>query len=92
MISKMVKKLYKRIAKTGIFRHLLLPGLRPHVVAFETKHQTFFKLMLGRRVVGRCDKGQGTWRIRFPFHLFVDESALPILCLSKENTGKKSSE
>ncbi len=92
MIAKVLKKLYKRVAKAGIFRHLLLPGIRPHVVAFETKHQTYFKLMMGRRVVGRCDKRRGTWHIRFPFHLFVDESALPIRCLSKENAGKKARE
>jgi signal peptidase I len=92
MIAKVLKKLYKRIAKTGIFRHLLVPGHRPHVVAFETKHQTYFKLMMGRRVVGRCDRRQGTWRIRFPFHLFVDETALPTLCSSKENPGKKARE
>jgi len=92
MIAKVLKRLYDHLAKTGIFRHLLLPGLRPHVVAFQTKHQTYFKLMIGRRVVGRCNKRQGTWRIRYPFHLFVDESTLPKLSLRKENAEKKARE
>ena len=89
MIAKVLKRLYYRLAKTGIFRRLMLPGFRPHVVAFQTKHQTYFKLMMGRRVVGRCSRRQGTWRIRFPFHLFVDESTLPKLSRHKENAEKK---
>jgi signal peptidase I len=85
MIAKMLKRLYHRIARTGIFRRLLLPRFKPQVVAFQTKHQTYFKLMMGRRVVGRYNRRQGTWRIRFPFHLFVDESTLQKQWLHKEN-------
>jgi hypothetical protein len=92
MIAKVLRKLYYRIAKAGIFRRLLLPRLRPHVVAFRTKHQTYFKLMIGRRVVGRCNRRLGMWRIRYPFHLFVDESTLPKLYLGKEIAQKKAKE
>jgi hypothetical protein len=56
----------------------LLPrpaGLR--VISIRRESGEEHKLLWGRRTIGRRLPGESRWRIRRPFKLFVDETALP---------------
>ncbi len=68
---------YRALARSGLFRVLLPPALRPRVVTFERDGAREMQLVLGRRIIGRRSAGVGTWTIRRPFRLFVDEQSLP---------------
>lgn len=68
---------YRALARSGLFRVLMPPALRPRVVTFERDGAREMQLVLGRRIIGRRSAGAGRWTIRRPFRLFVDEQALP---------------
>lgn len=68
---------YRVLARCGIFRALLPPPLRPRVIAFERDGAREMQLVLGRRIIGRRSADAGTWTIRRPFRLLVDEQSLP---------------
>lgn len=68
---------YEALARWGGLRRLLPARLAPRVVASVEGNRLYFDLRLGRRLVGSYDPQQQRWEIRRPFHLLVDESALP---------------
>jgi len=68
---------YRGLAQIGIFRAVLPPALRPRVITFERDGAREMQLVLGRRIIGRRPADTGTWTIRRPFRVFVDEQALP---------------
>jgi signal peptidase I len=68
---------YRSLARSGLFRALLPPALRPRVITFERDGAREMQLVLGRRIIGRRPAGAGSWKIRRPFRIFVDEQALP---------------
>jgi len=68
---------YRALARCGLFRVLLPPAFRPRVVTFERDGSREMQLVVGRRIIGRRSAGSGTWTIRRPFRIFVDEQALP---------------
>ncbi|MBP8695260.1 MAG: signal peptidase I [Syntrophobacterales bacterium] len=68
---------YRGLARCGFFRALLPPAIRPRVITFERDGAREMQLVLGRRIIGRRPPGAGTWTIRRPFRVFVDERALP---------------
>ena len=77
LASHILNPCYRGIARSGLFRALLPPALRPRIVIFERDGAREMQLVLGRRVIGRRPAGAGTWTIRRPFRVFVDEQALP---------------
>lgn len=68
---------YRALAATRILRRLLPNHFRPLLVRFRAnRFGEEFKLLLGRREVGRYDPKDNRWRIRRPYRLLVDEHAL----------------
>ncbi len=77
LASHVLNPCYRGIARSGLFRALIPPALRPRVITFERDGEREMQLVLGRRIIGRRPAGAGVWIIRRPFRLFVDEQALP---------------
>ena len=77
LASHVLNPCYRGLARSGLFRALLPPALRPRVVTFERDGAREMQLVLGRRIIGRRPAGAGAWTIRRPFRIFVDEQALP---------------
>lgn len=69
-------KLYSLLAGIGPFDRLLPARLRPRLVRFDVRCRVFLKLLMGRQTVGQYDDQLGTWRIRRPFRLFVNEQTI----------------
>jgi len=77
LASYLLAPCYRVLARCGIFRAILPSALRPRVVMFERDGAREMQLVLGRRIIGRRPADTGTWTIRRPFRVFVDERALP---------------
>jgi signal peptidase I len=77
LASHVLNPCYRGLARSGLFRALLPPALRPRVITFERDGAREMQLVLGRRIIGRRPAGAGSWTIRRPFRIFVDEKALP---------------
>jgi signal peptidase I len=77
LASNVLSPCYRGLARSGLFRALIPPALRPRVITFERDGQREMQLVLGSRIIGRRPAGAGAWAIRRPFRLFVDEQALP---------------
>ena len=77
LASHVLSPCYRGLARSGLFRALLPPSLRPRVITFERDGAREMQLVLGRRIIGRRTAGDGAWTIRRPFRIFVDEQALP---------------
>jgi hypothetical protein len=77
LASHVLNPCYRGLARSGLFRVLLPPALRPRVITFERDGAREMQLVLGRRIIGRRPAGAGSWTIRRPFRIFVDEKALP---------------
>jgi hypothetical protein len=77
LASHVLNPCYRGLARSGHFRALLPPALRPRVITFERDGAREMQLILGRRIIGRRPAGAGAWTIRRPFRIFVDEKALP---------------
>lgn len=77
LASHVLNPCYRGLARSGICRALLPPALRPRVITFERDGQREMQLVLGRRIIGRRPAGAGSWKIRRPFRILVDEQTLP---------------
>lgn len=77
LASHVLHPCYRGLARSGLFRALLPPALRPRVITFERDGAGEMQLVLGGRVIGRRPAGAGAWTIRRPYRIFVDEQALP---------------
>ena len=77
LASHVLNPCYLGLARSGLFRALLPPALRPRVITFERNGQREMQLVLGRRIIGRRPVGAGAWTIRRPYRLLVDEQILP---------------
>jgi len=73
-----LRGLYHVLTDFVIPKRALKSILKPRVLVFQRPAGTEIILTLGRsgRVVGRRLPGQGAWRIRRPFSLFIDEAAI----------------
>ncbi len=67
---------YRGLARTGLGNRLLPVPLRPSMVAFGSSPRQHLKLVWGQSEIGHYDGRAGQWKIRLPFRLIVDESAL----------------
>lgn len=77
MASYILYPCYRALSRSGLFRAFLPAALRPRVVTYERDGAREMQLVLGKRIIGRRPTGAGTWTIRRPFRIFVDEQALP---------------
>ncbi len=76
-ISRACQPVYRRLARTGIFRKTLSRWIKTHVICFRRRDGIEMQLFMGRRIIGRCCPGRTDWHIRRPFRLFVNELSLP---------------
>jgi signal peptidase I len=79
LASHVLNPCYRGIARSGLFRALIPPALRPRVITFERDGQREMQLVLGRRIIGRCVPGEEKWKIKRPFRLIIREEFLPNL-------------
>lgn len=77
LASHVLHPCYRIMVRSGLVRTLLPPALRPRVIMFERDGQREMQLILGRRIIGRRPAGSGSWTIRRPFRIFVDEHSPP---------------
>jgi signal peptidase I len=77
LASHVLNPCYRGLARSGLFRAVLPPAVRPRVITFERDGQRELQLVLGRHIIGRRPAGAGAWSIRRPFRIFIDEQALP---------------
>jgi hypothetical protein len=75
--QRLVDPAYEALARWGGLRRLLPARLAPRVVASVENDLLYFDLWIGQRMVGHYDPQQQQWEIQRPFHLLVDEGALP---------------
>ena len=75
--SPVLNPLYQALSRRGWIARLLPPSLRPRVVVFQVHGHDHYRLLLGRRVIGRYEELPQQWRIQRPFHLLVEGKALP---------------
>ena len=83
-VSTLLRPVYGRMTRSGIFRRGLPFQIRTRVLSFERPEGTELQVLMGRWMIGRWLPGMSRWHIRRPFSLFVDEGSLP------ENPGKGS--
>lgn len=76
-IGAIVRPLYRYLAAAGTLRRFVSLDAKVRVIAVSRAGAAEHKLLWGSRVIGRCVAPAGTWEIRRPFRLFVDEAALP---------------
>ena len=76
-VSPTLHPFYRALETSGVVRRLLPANVRPLAVSFETATGSRWKLMFGRREVGRYDHETGRWLICRPYRLLVDERTLP---------------
>jgi len=75
--SPLLHPLYQALCRRGWIARLLPAPFRPRVVVFQVRGRPHFRLLLGKRIIGRYDDHRNQWLIQRPFHLIVDGRALP---------------
>ena len=73
----MMRPLYRVLSSTGGLARLLPASFGPRVVVFRENGKDRFRLLMGRRVIGRFEEKENLWRIRSPYRLMVDVRTLP---------------
>ena len=68
---------YHHFARKVMPRRWLFPLLRPKLLCLHRPDGLEWKLFAGRRQIGFLPPCAGSWRIRRPYLLMIDESALP---------------
>jgi len=75
--SRVLRAPYHALARGGVIARFLPAPFRPRVVVFRHKDHDQFRLMLGRRLIGRYDAPTRHWQIQAPFRVLVAARALP---------------
>jgi signal peptidase I len=79
-----LRRAYRAVARSDVARRALFgrwqQRLQPKIVYFKGDGRYPMSLRLGRRTIGRFDGWTGTWLIRAPYRLFIDELRLPRSC------------
>jgi signal peptidase I len=76
-VAHFLYPIYDGLAKSGLLRRCLGKRLTVRVVSYARPTGVELALFLGNRHVGKLEAGAEQWRIRAPWRLFVDETALP---------------
>jgi hypothetical protein len=77
LVWPLVEPGYRALAEWGGLRRALPSRLKPRLAAPQTLGDSGLRLYMGKHLVGRYRIMQHYWEIQRPFHLFVDEAALP---------------
>ncbi len=64
---------------TPAITHILPGRWKPRIVLFSSRNTRIMRLFFGASVAGEFNTKRGTWTIRFPFRLLVNETALPLI-------------
>ncbi len=75
-VRRPIWQVYRLLSWSGIFR-VLVPGrMKPRILTFSKPGGVEMQLLMGRWTVGTRPPGRKSWKIKPPFRLFIDESAL----------------
>jgi signal peptidase I len=77
-IASFLRPIYQTLVHAGIMSRLMPSCFKPRMVIFRTHGHNQIRLLLGKQMIGHYDIRFQQWRIRPPFHLFVDRSVLNI--------------
>jgi len=69
---------YEALARWGGLRRLVPARFSPKVSRSLENGRLYIDLKMGQRRVGIFDPKKGRWEIRRPYHLLLDEQALPL--------------
>ncbi|MBM3860638.1 MAG: S26 family signal peptidase [Verrucomicrobia bacterium] len=75
--SRFFHPVYRSLSSGGLFRRCLGSRFPSHVVKYQRSRGVELVVIVAGRVVGKWDPVAQQWRIRAPWRLLVDESALP---------------
>ena len=89
LFSGLLHPIYHFLAQPSIFHKIIKIIYVFKVLSFSRPDGIEYKLLLGRRVIGRLKPGKKEWEIYPPFRLFVDESVLPSNNDATDNSGMK---
>ena len=89
LISGLLRPAYHFLAQSSIFHKTIRITHFIKILSFSRPDGIEYKLLLGRRVIGRRKPGKKEWEIYPPFRLFVDESVLPPNNGATDNSGIK---
>ena len=78
-ILKIIRLAKPALVLTRAISHLLPGRWKPRIVIFSSRNTRIMRLFFGASVAGEFNTIRGTWTIRFPFRLLVNETALPII-------------
>jgi signal peptidase I len=73
---KIMETPYRICASSPLFSTVFPLHRQTRIVAFRRNGGDELQLMLGKRVIGRMNRENGTWDIKPPFRLFIDENRL----------------
>ncbi|MCP5052175.1 MAG: SynChlorMet cassette protein ScmC [bacterium] len=77
IVLRLLHGLYEDLANAGLFRKLLPFKFRPRVYVFKSGKSSFFKLLMGKRVIGNYNEKRQQWLIKRPYRLFINKAELP---------------
>ena len=75
VLTALLRPLFRAIRHGG--RKGLPPGCRCQLYRFGNQDRPAYRLMAGPKTIGVYDHAARCWRIRLPYRLFFDASALP---------------
>ncbi len=75
-VSCLLHPIYHHLAGMSLFRAMVPDRLRPCIKTLKRSFGEEYLLLMGRFTIGHRVPGVGSWHIRRPFRLFVDESLL----------------
>jgi hypothetical protein len=76
-VRDFLRPVYHHLSRSWMPRRLLFPLFKPRVLCLRRPEGREWKLFAGKREIGFLPPGATAWRIRRPYLLVVDESALP---------------
>jgi len=75
-VTALLHPFYRALSCGGLIARLLPASLRPRVVIFQIHGQDRYRLLLGKRIIGRYDDRRHVWQIKRPFRMVVDQRLL----------------
>jgi signal peptidase I len=89
-LSRIGRPAYEWLIRHKVFIKWPFGSIRIKVVSFTRNGAQELQLLWGTRVIGWFAPEFGTWRIKRPFRLFIDESSLPFARTEKTSHSDMS--
>jgi hypothetical protein len=90
-LSRIGHPAYEWLAQHKIFQRWPSCSIRTKVVCFTRDEAQELQLLWGTRIIGWFAPELGTWVIKRPFRLFIDQSLLPVANTNDKETDQVSS-